>query len=237
MGTNDLCLRPLPYLDEKWLRVDLYGALRDTECTAVQFNNLVKDNELIVSDGSHQGVVYNSAGYVSYVHNGKHYCGVSDVSCLCSNGTCSGICRPDTECNCEQCHQLDEETTKKSSTGVQNRVQCEPSDTILDSWLWGPIPSMFLFCLSKNVQTDETKIFCFSDVEQKANCIKSLLTEQRELSLQAASHSLSAIHLRQRLSIYHRYFIALARFKSTKSDDCYSDTIEGQVDVSFQVVL
>lgn len=72
-------------------------------------------------------------------------------------------------------------------------------------------------------------------VEQKANCIKSLLTEQRELSLQAASHSLSAVHLKQRLNIYQRYFIALARFKSTKNDDCYSDTIEGQVDVSYQV--
>lgn len=72
-------------------------------------------------------------------------------------------------------------------------------------------------------------------MEQKANCIKSLLTEQRELSLQAASHSLSAVHLKQRLNIYQRYFIALARFKSTKNDDCYSDTIEGQVDVSYQV--
>lgn len=82
-----------------------------------------------------------------------------------------------------------------------------------------------------------SQFFCsyYVDVEQKANCIKSLLTEQRELSLQAASHSLSAIHLKQRLNIYHRYFIALARFKSTKNDDCYSDTIEGQVDVSYQV--
>lgn len=143
MGTNDLCLRPLPYLDAKWLRVDLYGALRATECTAVQFNNLVKDNELIVSEGVQQGVLLNSAGYVSYVNSfGKHYCGVLEISCICSSGSnCTGICRPDTECNCDPCHQLDEETTKKSSTSVQNRAQCEPSDTILDSWLWGPIPS------------------------------------------------------------------------------------------------
>lgn len=75
----------------------------------------------------------------------------------------------------------------------------------------------------------------FTGADQKATCIKSLLTEQRELSLQAASHSLSAIHLKQRLNIYHRYFTALARFKSTKNDDCFSDTIEGQVDVSYQV--
>lgn len=143
MGTNNLCLRPLPYLDAKWLRVDLYGALRGTECTVLQFNNLVKDNELIASDGIQQSVSINSAGYVSYVNSfGKHYCGVLDVSCLCSNGaSCTGICRPDTECNCDPCHQLDEETTKKSSTCVPNRAQCEPSDSILDSWLWGPIPS------------------------------------------------------------------------------------------------
>lgn len=142
MGTNDLCLRPLPYLDAKWLRVDLYGALRGTECTAVQFNNLVKDNELIASDGVQQGVFLNSAGFASYVNSfGKHYCGVLEVSCLCSTeSNCAGICRPDTECSCEPCHQL-EETTKKSSNCAHNRVQYEPSDTILDSWLWGPIPS------------------------------------------------------------------------------------------------
>lgn len=146
MGANELLLlRPLPYLDAKWLRVDLYGALRGTECNSVQYNNLVKDNELIVCDGVQHGVaVLNSAGNVSYVNSfGKHYCGVLDISCSCSNGPiCTGICRPDTECNCEACHQLDEETTKKNTAHIQNRSQYEPSDTILDSWLWGPIPSM-----------------------------------------------------------------------------------------------
>lgn len=44
-------------------------------------------------------------------------------------------------------------------------------------------------------------------------CLKSLLFEQRDLSLQAAGHSLSAIHLRQRLYIYQRYFTALVRYK------------------------
>lgn len=151
MGMNELCLRPLPYLDKKWLRVDLYGSLRDADCTAVQFNNLIKDNELVnINDGvqqqHQQKGILNSAGHVSYVNNvGKHYCGVLDISCLCSNdgSNCTGICRPDTECNCDACHQLDEETTKKSSTGGNRGPSEQSSDAILDSWLWGPIPSKF----------------------------------------------------------------------------------------------
>lgn len=42
-------------------------------------------------------------------------------------------------------------------------------------------------------------------------CIKALLSEQRDLSLQAAGHSLTAVHLKQRIFVYHRYLIALAR--------------------------
>lgn len=40
--------------------------------------------------------------------------------------------------------------------------------------------------------------------------------EQRDLALQAASHNLSAVHLRQLLYVYHRYFIALTRWKPPK---------------------
>lgn len=46
---------------------------------------------------------------------------------------------------------------------------------------------------------------------EKRLCIKSLLSEQRDLSLQAAGHSLSAVHLKRRIFIYHRYLVALAR--------------------------
>lgn len=59
-------------------------------------------------------------------------------------------------------------------------------------------------------------LLVFLASEEKAACMKSLLAEQRDLSLQAAGHSLSAIHLRQRLYIYQRYFTALARFKPPK---------------------
>lgn len=53
-------------------------------------------------------------------------------------------------------------------------------------------------------------------IDEKELCIKSLLTEQRQLSLQAAGHSLSAIHLKQRLFVYHRYLIAFVRHPKAK---------------------
>lgn len=74
--------------------------------------------------------------------------------------------------------------------------------------------------------------------EEKATCIKSLLSEQRDLSLQAAGHSLSAVHLRQRLYIYQRYFTALARYKPQKVDtvkrmpDRASPSIDDKLQVS-----
>lgn len=56
--------------------------------------------------------------------------------------------------------------------------------------------------------------------QEKSTCIKSLLTEQRDLALQAAGHSLSAIHLKQRLFVYHRYLIALERHQISKTTNC-----------------
>lgn len=53
----------------------------------------------------------------------------------------------------------------------------------------------------------------FTANEERVSCIRALLNEQREISLNAAAHSLSAIHLRQRLYVYQRYFIALTRYR------------------------
>lgn len=51
----------------------------------------------------------------------------------------------------------------------------------------------------------------------KKLCIKALLSEQRDVSLQAAGHSLSAVHLKQRIFVYHRYLVALARSQKSSS--------------------
>lgn len=53
--------------------------------------------------------------------------------------------------------------------------------------------------------------FLFTAERDKKFCIKALLSEQRDLSLQAAGHSLTAVHLKQRIFVYHRYLVALAR--------------------------
>lgn len=216
-GVADLSIRSLPYLDEKWLRADLYGALQNTEDLAVLWNNLIKDNELVTSCSGAgggtttlvSGVTVNSAGHLSYIgNNGRHYCGQQKLLCSC----CTGFCRPMSECNCSACHQLDmEEPTKKNSSGSHQSLP--PSDSILDSWLWGPIPSMSILY---PFNTSSFYFLVLIAPEEKATCIKSLLSEQRDLSLQAAGHSLSAVHLRQRLYIYQRYFTALARYKPQK---------------------
>lgn len=242
-GATDLSIRSLPYLDAKWLRADLYGALQNTEDLAVLWNNLIKDNELVTSCSGVgggtttlvSGVTINSSGHVSYIgNNGRHYCGQSKLLCSC----CTGFCRPMSECNCSACHQLDmEEPTKKNSSGGHQSLP--PSDSILDSWLWGPIPSM---CTNNMFfQSIDLFEFCFIYLapEEKATCIKSLLSEQRDLSLQAAGHSLSAVHLRQRLYIYQRYFTALARYKPKKIDNVKRspDRASPSIDAKLQVSL
>lgn len=155
-------LRALPYLDEKWLRADLYGALQSTENLAILWNNLVKDHELQpASSSSRPAVTINAAGNAAYsTAAGQHYCGVQQLSCSC----CSGVCRPFAACNCAPCQQLDAEPQppKRQSSAHHHQHHhaagiaadgtssaaapnggLQQSDSILDSWLWGPIPSNY----------------------------------------------------------------------------------------------
>lgn len=208
-SSTTLSLRSLPYLDEKWLRADLYAALQSTEDLAHLWNNLVRDQELCTSTAT--GTL-NAAGNVAYMSAmGRYYCGAQRLQCVC----CTGFCRPSSACNCVACELLDAEPPEtgggtkrhhhhqhqqsKQQADVADGVaghgatgQSSPSDAILNSWLWGPVPS----------------------TEEQVSCIKALLAEQRDISLKAASHSLSAVHLRQRLFVYQRYFTALTRVRT-----------------------
>ncbi|GAB0100562.1 Probable E3 ubiquitin-protein ligase HERC2 [Sergentomyia squamirostris] len=178
---------PLPCLDVKWLNVDLLGTLRSAEDTAVLYNHLLQDNELTLT--AFKGVE-NDAGNMAYLSDvGKFFCGVDKTSCTC----CPGYCLANT-CGCNSCQRLsaDAAGTAAKKYCMENQLTTQfTSENLIESWLWDSIPSR----------------------ECQATVRRSLLNEQREISLHAAGSCLSAIHLRQRLLIYHRYFIALSRAK------------------------
>nr|KAF6270751.1 HECT and RLD domain containing E3 ubiquitin protein ligase 2 [Myotis myotis] len=69
------------------------------------------------------------------------------------------------------------------------------SKSILESWVWGKQP----------------------DVGELKECLSVLVKEQQALAVQAATSTLSALRLRQRLVILERYFIALNRAVAQES--------------------
>lgn len=190
-NNSDLYLRPLPFLDHKWVRADLISSLRCPEDAAILWNNLIQDCELVSSPAA---PVLNAAGNLSYLgDDGKHYCGVQKLQCSCCPA--NDYCGPLSACNCSACHSLDSDATiKKITTQAQAAAvaaQRIASDAIFESWLWGQHPS----------------------AAAKVECQKTLLNELHDIALQAAGNCLSAIHLREQLLIYERYFVALARCK------------------------
>ncbi|KFB50142.1 hypothetical protein ZHAS_00018200 [Anopheles sinensis] len=205
--SGEVYFRPLPYLDEKWVKADVGSALRNAEDLANLWNHLIQDEE-ISTERAHTAV--NANGDVAYSRSdGRYYCGVENLSCSC----CKGICGANTHCICSGCQSLDVEGESPGGGGgggsagngygqsrrgqAQNHTQStEPSSgnassVQLDSWLWSPVPG----------------------TEEKKACIKKLIAEQREICLQAAGNCISANRTRQILYVYRRYFIALQRCK------------------------
>uniref|UniRef100_W8AHF9 HECT-type E3 ubiquitin transferase n=1 Tax=Ceratitis capitata TaxID=7213 RepID=W8AHF9_CERCA len=195
-SSTDLYLRPLPYLDSKWLRADLIAGLRNAEDAAVLWNNLIQDCELVSSPAA---PVNNAAGHLSYLgDDGKHYCGVQKLQCSCCP---LDYCGPLSGCNCSACRTLDSDSAiKKMTTAVQNAAANRiSSEVIFESWLWGQSPNASV----------------------KLNCQNTLLGELHDVSLRAAGNCLSAMHLRQQLFIYERYFVALSRWKQQQELQCH----------------
>uniref|UniRef100_A0A1B0AIV8 HECT-type E3 ubiquitin transferase n=1 Tax=Glossina pallidipes TaxID=7398 RepID=A0A1B0AIV8_GLOPL len=190
-ANTDLYLRPLPFLDAKWVRADLIACLRNPEDAAVLWNNLIQDCELVSSAAA---PVLNAAGNLSYLgDDGKHYCGVQKLQCSCCPP--SDYCGPLSACNCSACHTLDSDAAiKKMTTAAQVAAiyaESVESNEIFQSWLWGYTPN----------------------AAAKLDCQRTLLNEMHDTALQAAGNCLSALHLRQQLFIYERYFVALTRCK------------------------
>lgn len=155
-ATTDIHLRPLPYLDNKWLRADLLSALRSPENLSILWNNLIKDNELYCdnsgnsTNGCHQFKLdaINAAGNRSFIipPTRRYFCGVEKLTCNC----CTGYCRPDSSCcNCMSCRVLDNnptvETTKRTTDNYDELDIFPASNSMLDSWLWCRVPSKY-FC-------------------------------------------------------------------------------------------
>ncbi|XP_020288916.1 E3 ubiquitin-protein ligase HERC2 isoform X1 [Pseudomyrmex gracilis] len=186
----NITVRPEVRLDSKWLKTDLQRFLyRDGLCEL--WNEMVRDGEIV---GSFSDGLVNSAGIVAKKgENGHYYCGMRVLSCLC----CDGICGPQHGCNCTPCQKLDEEETARTTAMVEKGLSAR---RIMDSWLWGPQPSL-------------------TDLRE---CITLWIKEQRKLCCEVANNTLSATRLRQRLIVARRYFTALSRHKPQEMKDATS---------------
>lgn len=151
-ATTDVHLRPLPYLDSKWLRANLLSALRSPENLSVLWNNLIKDNEVYCDNSGglcnnahhhYKLEAINAAGNKSFIipPTRRYFCGVEKLTCNC----CTGYCRPDsTCCNCLSCRVLDNsaiDTSKRLADHADEFDNIPPSDAVLNAWLWCQTPS------------------------------------------------------------------------------------------------
>ena len=185
---SDLYLRPLPYLDTKWLRADLIACLRNAAEGAVLWNHLIHDCELVSSPSA---PLLNARGQLSYLgDDGKHYCGAEALQCTCCQPE---YCGPLSACNCDSCRPLDSDMAiKKLTLAAAQQATAgylHATELTLSSWLWSQPPNQLA----------------------KHDCQRTMISELHELALRAAGNCLSAQQLRQQLFIYERYFVALKR--------------------------
>ncbi|XP_053987984.1 E3 ubiquitin-protein ligase HERC2 isoform X2 [Hylaeus volcanicus] len=174
-------------MDAKWLNTDLKRLLyRDG--LAELWNEMIRDGEIV---GSFSDGLINASGIISRKgESGHYYCNMRVLSCLC----CDGICGPQQGCNCGPCQKLDEEEAARANAFVEKTI---PARHMMESWLWGPQPSL-------------------SDL---TTCIDLLIKEQRKLCYEVANSTLSATRLKQRLVLARRYFTALSRHKPQETKD------------------
>ncbi|XP_078045783.1 E3 ubiquitin-protein ligase HERC2 [Augochlora pura] len=183
----DIVVRPEVRLDAKWLKTDLKRLLyRDG--LAELWNEMIRDGEIV---GSFSDGLINTAGITARKgESGHYYCNMRVLSCLC----CDGICGPQHGCNCGPCQKLDEEEATRTNVLAEKTT---PARRTMDSWLWGPQPSL-------------------SDLTE---CIDLLIKEQRKLCYEVANSTLSSTRLKQRLVVARRYLMALVRHKPQETKD------------------
>ncbi|XP_015429351.1 PREDICTED: LOW QUALITY PROTEIN: E3 ubiquitin-protein ligase HERC2 [Dufourea novaeangliae] len=183
----DIIVRPEIRLDAKWLKTDLKRLLYRDGLSEL-WNEMIRDGEIV---GSFSDGLINAAGITAKKgESGHYYCNMRVLSCLC----CDGICGPQHGCNCGPCQKLDEEEATRANALAERTA---PVRRTMNSWLWGPQPSL-------------------SDLTE---CIDSLIEEQRKLCHDVANSTLSSTRLKQRLVVARRYLMALVRHKPQETKD------------------
>jgi E3 ubiquitin-protein ligase HERC2 len=126
-------LRKLEFLDEKWLKCNLNGALKDGYTRSAIYNSLIQDGEL--SDTKIHSII-NTSGRKSYLRSdGKYYCGAKILNCSC----CDGVCGPNSACICDACLLVP--GSLELAEDVQNHHEkindgCLSSESCMESWMW-----------------------------------------------------------------------------------------------------
>lgn len=232
MENRHVHLNPLPWLDEKWIRVNLNSTLRTTEVPAALWNCLEAHGEFSVHPNAS---VVNRKGDTAFLHpDGRYYCSKPlDDTRICAPGlicfSCfalsnqigsggGGSSHPHTHHQTstdqypsapppsavppqqQQPQQFPPSSNTKRGQGptltssTSSAATEQTSESFLESWIWSPTPPP----------------------EQKYKFLRTLLREQQEISKTAAGSCLSTLHLRQRLVIYERFYIALQRMRNRR---------------------
>lgn len=235
-------LNPLPWLDEKWIRVNLSNTLRNPEVSAILWNCLETQGEFSSYENAS---VLNKKGDIAFLHpDGRYYCsrlldgprvcapGLICFSCFTLSNQIGGpagtnLVHPQTDqypsapppsavpqpttttTTTHSVHPTPPTTTTQPNSAKRSHHQSSSnaqspssahettSESFLESWIWGPTPS----------------------AEQKYRFLRTLLREQQDISKAATGTCLSTVHLRQRLIIYERFYIALQRVRSRNHAD------------------
>lgn len=105
-------------------------------------------------------------------------------------------------CPCPSCGPSSErESSEQGKNPLLN------SRSLIDAWAWAPQPS----------------------VDQLKMCLRTLVGEQHQLSLEAASSTLSSMRLKQQLAVATRYYAALVRHKRPVVSQLHSPSLHSNL--------
>lgn len=143
---NKLYSRKLPFLDKKWINVDLNNSLKNPDLVSIIFNSLIHDKEL--SQQKFQSIK-NCCGNDSFVRSdGKYFCGAKVLDCSC----CDGICSSTSSCICVACQLIETDDINKKLASGSDEIDngFSSSEVFFDSWMWGAVPGLIYIIITMN---------------------------------------------------------------------------------------